>query len=650
MTRKKARKPQRRNMKRSQTSARALCVAGMATTATAGALMMIITAPQAAADTSNPLQPTIDQILAQMQQAVASDSALPFATPDSNAQLPTIMQNTEFQLLQLMLAVKMGASHGIWYTTPETVAGDAADPRQYFGFFNADTLYPVVALDPHATYEVIGTVGKGTGDLVFTLNSASFGSAVPGPSLQLDHGLVVNPDGTFTIDIGPTEPVGASNYLDDTGETTLVMRDKLADIALGPSSLNVECVADCPASAGTTTGLSTADINSLLTALANYTAVFNNFNIVQEAEVAGIQLPANTMSPFAHEDVGGGFPGQFLSLGHFDLQPDQALIVKVPEIPAGYQSIQLNNVFGATLPGTLAQTSLNNTQAFHDPDGYTYYVVSATNPGVANWLDSGSITEGSMIARYENFPDGTDPAGLPVTTQVVPITDVSHYLPADTPTVSPAEYAADMTQRVLSLDYALDVSRQDNWVMQEVLLHDLQAAMGTTNFDAVFGAEPATPMWLRLTPALSPDWLTVAKDVLTDPSASLTAIQDNLALAGKDIALPAELAGALLLQDVSQTSQAVQADLSSGQLMQALTALANGGQQFGSILNDALTDPNTSITAGILNARDDLATAIMAATNGFPSDAGPLATLEWEHMSHVADLSTLLNPADFFTA
>jgi hypothetical protein len=47
-------------------------------------------------------------------------------------------------------------------------------------------------------------------------------------------------------------------------------------------------------------------------------------------------------------------------------------------------------------------------------------------------------------------------------------------------------------------------------------------------------------------------------------------------------------------------------------------------------------DPSTSITAGILNARDDLAVAVMAANgNDFPSEAGPLATWEWDHMSRL---------------
>ena len=277
-------------------------------------------------------------------------------------------------------------------------------------------------------------------------------------------------------------------------------------------------------------------------------------------------------------------------------------------------------------------TTLNNTTAFQDPDGYTYYVVSATNPGVANWLDSSGVTSGEIFARFENLPDGTHATGLPVTTEVVPVADVANYLPADTPTVSPTQYAADMSERVLSYDYALDVSRenaQPDWVTQELLLHGPQGVMGSDNFDAVFGSDPVTPLALRLTPALAPDWGTVDHDIMTNPVGSLEAIVNNLPLAASDINLPMELA-------VGQT---------------VLSLLLP--QQLGSLLNDTLFEPNTGIIAGFLNARDDLATAVLTANNDFPSQLGSLATLEWENMSELVqstpaidltDLGLLLNP------
>jgi hypothetical protein len=641
-------------------SARAVQAAGMAATGLAGALIVTMTAPRATADTPA-YQPALDQLLEAMQQAVTYDSSLPFATPDSDAMLMTGLQDTNYELLSAGLSRVTELFDGVFFQSPEVVAGDAADSRQYFQFFTPDIYYHATAgLAPGATYELTGTVGKGTEALAIATEAITGSTAVSKESLELDHGLVVNPDGTFTIDIGPTEPSGAVNFINDTdattsGDASLLIRDVLGDWAQGPGSISLQCVSDCPAFFSIpSTGIfpsadaATADVDALpgatqitsvdsllttlFTAFANIVGPFNQENM-NLAEVAGIDLPANTMSPLTPETsvFATGLPSAEVSGGNFDLDPSEALIVKVPDVAAAYSGIELMNVFGAALPFTLAQTTLNNTTAFDDPDGYTYYVVSATNPGVANWLDSNGVSSGEIFARFENLPDGTDPTGLPVTTEVVPVADVANYLPADTPTVSPAEYAADMSQRVFSYDYALDASRetaQPDWVLQEMILNGLQGVMGTDNFDAVFGSEPVTPLALRFTPALSPDWATVDHDIVTNPVASLEAIFNNLPLAASDITLPMELG-------VGDT---------------VLSLLLP--QQLGSLFDETVLDPNTGIIAGLLNARDDLATAVLTANNDFPTQLGSLATAEWANMPELiqatgstllTDLATLFN-------
>ena len=651
--------------------------ASVAAIALAGALSILITAPRATADpsgaaellgsSSSSFQPALNQLLDAMQQAVAYDSSLPFATSDSDAMLLTGLQNTNYELLSAGLSRVTELFNGVFFQSPEAVAGDAADSRQYFQFFTPDIYYHATAgLAPGATYELTGTVGKGTEALAIATEAITGSTAVSKESLELDHNLVVNPDGTYTIDIGPTEPSDAVNFINDSdattnGDASLLIRDVLGDWAQGPGSISIHCVADCPAffsipSTGifpgadvsgvdALTGASGTQITSgdsllttLFTAFSNIVGPFNQENM-SLAEVAGIDLPANTMSPLAPETsvFATGLPSADVSGGNFDLDSGEALIVKVPEVAAGYSGIELMNVFGAALPYTLAQTTLNNTTAFADPDGYTYYVVSATNPGVTNWLDSSGVTSGEIFARFENLPDGTDPTGLAVTTELVPVADVAGYLPADTPTMSPAEYAADMSQRVFSYDYALDVSREHahpGWVFQELLLHGLQGVMGSDNFDAVFGSDPVTPLALRFTPALAPDWSSVTRDLVSHPVTSLEAILNNLPLAASDVKLPVDLA-------IGQT---------------ALSLLLP--QQLGSLVNDTLLDPNTGIIAGLLNARDDLATAVLTANDDFPTQLGTLATTEWANMpelvqtaasSLLADLGALFNPADIFT-
>ena len=631
----------------------------MAATGLAGAVLMMLAAPHASADTTAAYQPALDNLLEVMQQAGAYDSALPFATRDSDAMLLTGLQNTNYELLSAGLSRVTELFNGVFFQSPEAVAGDAADSRQYFQFFTPDIYYHATAgLAPGATYELTGTVGKGTEAFAIATEAITGSSAVSKESLELDHNLVVNPDGTFTVDIGPTEPTGAVNFLNDTdattnGDASLLIRDVLGDWAQGPGSISIHCVTDCPAffsipstgifpgAEAATTQVTSVDslLTTLFTAFGNIVGPFNQENMGL-AEVAGIELPSNTMGSLAPETsvFATGLPSAEVSGGNFDLDPSEALIVKMPDLPSAYSGIELMNVFGAALPFTLAQTTLNNTTAFHDPDGYTYYVVSATNPGVANWLDSNGVSSGEIFARFENLPDGTDPTGLPVMTEVVPVADVANYLPADTPTVSPAEYAADMSQRVFSYDYALDVSRehaQPDWVLQELILHGLQGVMGTDNFDAVFGSEPVTPLALRFTPAFTPDWATVDHDIVTNPIGSLEAVFNHLSLASSDISLPTELA--------------------LGRTVLSLLL----PQQLGSLLNDTVLDPNTGIIAGFLNARDDLATAVLTANNDFPSALDSLATLEWANMPELVqanagtlltDLATLLSPADLFAA
>jgi hypothetical protein len=648
---------------------RAARAAGIATTALAGALSMMITAPQAAADVSaadSSLQPAINNLLNAMQLAVTQDEALPFATPDSDAMLLPDLQNTNYELLMSGLSRVTELFNGVFFQSPEVVAGDAADSRQFFDFFTPDIYYDVTAgLAPGATYELTGTLGGGTEEFSISSEAITGGTAQTEATLELGDNLVVNPNGTFTVYIGPSEPSGAVNFIDDTdattdGDASLLIRDMLGDWAGGTGNVSIQCVSDCPAffsiptsgifpsadssAAGidATTALSGTSsdsldslLNTLFNAFATITPTFNQESMTT-GEAAGIELPTNTMSSLEPEtNFGAGLASADISAGNFDLQPDQALIVEVPNVSSAYSGIELMNDFGAALPSTLAQTTLNNTTTFQDPDGYTYYVVSATNPGVANWLDSSGVTTGEIYARFEGIAAGTDATGLGVATEVVPVADVSQYLPADTPTVSPAEYAADMAQRVLSYDYALDTSResaQPDWVIQEALLNELQTVMGADNFDAVFGSEPSTSLLLRLTPALSPNWDTVGHDFLTNPVGSIEAVINNLQLAASDVTAPIELAVVQTVLDVLDP------------------------EQLGTTLEDALFDPNTSITAGLLNAADDLATAVLNANNDFPSQLGSLATAEWGNMPELvqatgttllADLSALLNPADF---
>jgi hypothetical protein len=70
------------------------------------------------------------------------------------------------------------------------------------------------------------------------------------------------------------------------------------------------------------------------------------------------------------------------------------------------------------------------------------YVISARDPGVANWLDTGGQRSGLFTFRW--FWPQSDPS---YSTRVVPVGDVRAALPSDTRLVTPEERRDAMAGR-----------------------------------------------------------------------------------------------------------------------------------------------------------------------------------------------------------
>ncbi len=99
-----------------------------------------------------------------------------------------------------------------------------------------------------------------------------------------------------------------------------------------------------------------------------------------------LDIPVNTM--VAPRLTPGGLATQYSSAGHFDLRPDQALVITIPVSDAPYLGFQLGSLWYISLDYINHQTSLNNTQAQADPDGKVRIVVADQNPGVTNWVET----------------------------------------------------------------------------------------------------------------------------------------------------------------------------------------------------------------------------------------------------------------------
>ena len=139
-----------------------------------------------------------------------------------------------------------------------------------------------------------------------------------------------------------------------------------------------------------------------------------------------MNIPVNTM--VAPRLTPGGLATQYSSAGHFELTPDQALVITLPATDAPYLGFQLGSLWYVSLDYINHQTSLNGTQAQADPDGKIRIVVADRDPGVTNWVETLGHRKGFLQFRWQRISRQLIEADGP-TVELVGIDEVAEYLP-----------------------------------------------------------------------------------------------------------------------------------------------------------------------------------------------------------------------------
>ena len=282
-------------------------------------------------------------------------------------------------------------------------------PYTKMGLDNPDTLYLHAYLRDDADYIVTGQRGTTT-DLSFQVLGGDYSPAEVPDSLTAfdDRSLQIAGDGSFEIRFGPARPDAQTRpgapvsyvtlgpgsamlavrevYSDWANERRGTLRIQRADkIGAAPEPPDEALLAKRYRVAG----------KILLSRLRTFLA-FPGWFYLNE--------PVNTMTP--PRRTPGGLATQFSSAGHFELSPDQAMIVTVPAADrdvAPYQGIQLGSSWYISLDYINHQTSLTADQARADPDGMLRFVISERDPGVANWLELTGRTRGYVQIRWQRL-------------------------------------------------------------------------------------------------------------------------------------------------------------------------------------------------------------------------------------------------------
>jgi hypothetical protein len=257
-------------------------------------------------------------------------------------------------------------------------------PFTKMGLDNPDTLYFGTRVHADHDYVVTGRRGTTT-DLSFQLLGGEYtdDNVPPSQAAFDDRELDIAEDGSFEWRVRPTSPgqlVIREVYGDWSARRGTLAISRLDTAGTGPPPLSRETIEKRYATAGKQL------VNRIKTWL-------------QFPQWFYLNLPVNTM--VAPRLTPGGLATQYSSVGHFDLRPDQALVITIPATDAPYLGFQLGSLWYISLDYINHQTSLNNTQAQADPDGKMRMVVADQNPGVTNWVETLGHRRGILQFRWQ---------------------------------------------------------------------------------------------------------------------------------------------------------------------------------------------------------------------------------------------------------
>ncbi|OBF25547.1 hypothetical protein [Mycobacterium sp. ACS4331] len=320
---------------------------------------------------------------------------------------------------------------------PHTWGGQTVGGTRIW-YDNPDTVYRFVAVNAASTYVIEGTYNPDAVpvDTNFSVLTGLNGETAVNRSWdEIEKDEVT---GTFKIYVG-SDPTRRDdpNYLYLTPEATLIttrntLSDKAAEEAMGltitrtsgpPDSLFaqiggflipgigpaitrnptlVKLVSLIPPLPGPPLVLQAVE-TSLLMLILGITKQDEYIAVATRDPATGQLRQPNTLSEPAHN-------AQFLatqrqSTGYFQLADDEALVVTVTPNGAGYFNVPVTNVW--TITDNDPGASLNSAHAV-DPDGDGTYIVviSPTDPGVANWVSTGGLNQGTLSIRFQDV----DPA------------------------------------------------------------------------------------------------------------------------------------------------------------------------------------------------------------------------------------------------
>lgn len=332
----------------------------------------------------------------------------------------------------------------VWIQTPpkewmgHTVTGSR------FCFDNPDNIYRYAFIDDASTY-VLDTKPAGpTGRFSVAIYIALTGAEVESwadwertVDAADEDRMTFDSEGASRITIGPEDPADGSLYLNSRRGVFVIVREALNDWhTQRPRHMSLRKVGGPQTPALT--------FEERVTIAARY--MMYEAETVAQFENLYAAIPVNDFGPALKR--GHATKPSMITQGRYNLADDQALVVTFSSQKADYISFSVTSPWLISRNTITSSGTRTNGQSHQNADGTYTYVVSARDPGVANWIDTDGLREGCMAMRWEGMdaPEAnTNDAIKDV--KLVSLDAVRANLPSGFPLVGPAERASEMAGR-----------------------------------------------------------------------------------------------------------------------------------------------------------------------------------------------------------
>jgi hypothetical protein len=273
---------------------------------------------------------------------------------------------------------------------------------------NPDAVYHYAAVGGDRAYRVTGTIDRQC-YTSFTVHGAAADGGLAGPLLGdvNDRDFVVAEDGTYELVFSAEKQLG--NWLQLHPDAVAIIVRSYYQLPVSAQNDPTIAVHIDITTLDTVDPPPPLDDATVAARLMRGVAFLRQLTIGQNPPGGGAEVPFvsnvvnDVATPFSFRDSGLPVPGAadiFYSMGRWDLAPDEA-IEMTGRIPLGpFANVMLWNVHMQTLNYRDRRSSLNAAQITYEVDGSYRIVISAQDPGVANWLDTDGHRRGSIFWRF----------------------------------------------------------------------------------------------------------------------------------------------------------------------------------------------------------------------------------------------------------